>query len=388
MTETERTIKPVKVTHLITGLHVGGAEMMLYKLLSKFDRDRVDCSVISLTEGGEMAARIRALNIPVSSLGMKGGVSALAGIWKLVQLLRTARPDVVQTWLYHADLLGLIGAKLARVPGIAWNLRCSNMGEAYYRGISGFVVKTLARLSGWPDVVVVNSEAGKRLHTSFGYSPRKWQVIFNGFELDKFHPDPSTRAQTRRALGYGEDDIVIGMVARFDPVKGHSVFLDAAQRMIASCPAARFVLVGTGYEPDNADLVGGLSDELRRVVNFLGRRNDVPAVMASLDIFTNASFGEGFPNVVGEAMACEVPCVVTDVGDCATIVADTGRVVPPANPDKMVAAWQELIALGRNGRTELGVRARARIVENFDLMSIVRTYERLYSSRVLRGPLV
>jgi len=369
---------PIKVTHIITGLDVGGAEMMLYKLLAGLDRERVDCRVVSLIGGGEMADRIRSLGIPVSSLQMSGGVSALGGLFKLYGLLRTSKPDVVQTWLYHADLLGYVGAKLARIPAIAWNLRCSDMGESYYRGSTGVIIRALALLSAQPEAVVTNSEAGKNLHAKLGYRPRAWHIIPNGFELDKFRPEPELRALTRESLGYNDENVVIGLVGRFDPVKGHGVFLEAAKLLAASNPSARFVLVGAGYTPDNRELTEASGAGLDKVVKFLGRRDDIPAVMASLDILTCASLGEGFPNVLGEAMACGTPCVATDGGDCARIIDDTGRVAPPSNPEKLALAWSEIIELGPQGRAELGEQARHRIAENYDLNIIVKKYETLY----------
>ena len=184
----------IKVVHVITGLSMGGAESMLYKLLSAMDRSVIASQVVSLTDEGDWAAPIRELDVPVTALKMPRGRPSPRGLWALWRMLRRERPELVQTWLYHADLMGFIAARLAGVPNVAWNLRCSDMGADYYRGISGLVVRGLAALSGLPQAVVTNSQAGRIMHENLGYHPRRWDIIPNGFDLEAFRPDPQQRA--------------------------------------------------------------------------------------------------------------------------------------------------------------------------------------------------
>ncbi len=370
---------PVRVLHVITGLATGGAETTLLKLAQACEREAIDNRVVSLTDKGEIGPQLEAAGIPVAALGMPRGVPHPLGLFRLQREIRRARPDVVQTWLYHADLLGLIAARLAGVGAVAWNLRCSFMGEEYYRGASGLVVKALAVLSSWPAVVVVNSHAGRRFHEHLGYHPRRWQVIGNGFDLELFRPDARDRARLRREIGVDDDTTLIGLVARWDAVKGHNVFLEAAAKSASvSSGKLHFVLVGEGCTADNRALGALVAPALGQRLSLLGERRDVPAINAALDIACCTSIGEGFPNVIGEAMASGVPCVVSDVGDCAKVVGQTGWVVPPADSAALARAWAEAAALAAAAKAALGAAARRRIEADYGLERSVQGYQSLY----------
>jgi glycosyltransferase involved in cell wall biosynthesis len=367
----------IKILHLITGLEIGGAEIMLYKLVAHADRGRFQHAVVSMLEVGPVGERIEAIGLPVYTLGMRRGVPNPRALFRLLGVLRRTKPDVVQTWLYHADLLGLLGASLTRVP-VAWNIRTSFHSDL--GPVVALLAKLCARLSAFPSAVVTNSEAARDLHTSLGYRPREWLVIPNGFDVRDFAPDASARPAVRQELGLSGDALLIGFVARFHPQKDHHTFLQAARILSEQSPEPQFVLVGRHVTADNKELRELVAaDGLRERVHLLSERADIPRLTAALDIATSSSaFGESFPNVVGEAMACAVPCVVTDVGDAARIVGDTGRVVPPKDAPALALAWRELIDLGPKGRRELGLRARVRVEERYSLDSVVRQYETLY----------
>ncbi len=365
--------------HLITGLDLAGSQMMLVNLLRGMDRERFDSVVVSLQDGGPRRSELEGMGIPVFSLGMGWGVPNPAGLVRLLLLVRRERPDVLQSWLYHADLLGLVAARMSRIPSCAWNIRTSEMDMTRYSTVSRLVFGFLPWLSRYPDVVVVNSEAGRKLHETLRFRPRSWKLIPNGFDLDRFHPDPGARARLRSQLGAAPNSLLIGLVARYDPMKDHLTFLRAAARFRKARLDVRFVLAGGDIDSDNqslAELINdlGLSDS----VDLLGERDDIEAVIAALDILSLSSIGEGFPNCVGEAMASGVPSVTTDVGDAAILVGDTGRVVPIRDPEAMADAWQQLYDMGEEGRVELGRAARRRIEKSFSLASIVRQYEDLY----------
>lgn len=352
---------------------------MLYKLLCSADRDRLESSVVSLTDGGQIADRIRALGIPVMSLGMRRGVPNPVGFLRLLLVLRRERPAVLQTWLYHSDLLGLIAGRLAGVPAIAWNIRCSITDGRYFTGLTGRIVRLLARLSGRPDAVVVNSEAGRTIHESMGYRPRRWEVIPNGFDLTAYQPDAEAYRSVRQELGIPSGAIIIGLVARFDPLKDHATFLDAAGALHGTHPEVHFVLAGAKVEWDTLALAQQVDHlGLRMVTRLLGERQDIARLTAAFDIATCSSTGEGFPNIVGEAMACGVPVVTTDVGDARMVVGDTGKAVPASDPEALAAGWREILSLAPERRADLGRMARARISSQFDIHRISQRYGELY----------
>jgi glycosyltransferase involved in cell wall biosynthesis len=363
----------VTVLHLITGLETGGAEGMLARLVMRTDRSRVRPVVVSMTDTGAVGPVIAGAGVPVEALGIRRGMVDPRGVTRLIRVLRRHQPDIVQTWLYHADLLGLIAARLGHAPHLLWNIRCSDMaGPNFVRGV-------LSRLSALPETVIINSQAGRRFHEGIGYRPRRWEYIPNGYDTALLRPDEGARLRFRAALGIDSGAIVIGMPARYHPMKDHAGFLVAARR-IAADPTIVFVLLGSGIGPANPDLVRAIEAEgLMPRIRLLGERADLSAVYPALDIATlSSAFGEGFPNVLAEAMACGVPCVATDTGDAAEILGECGIIVPPRDPEALAAGWQRMIALGAEGRRALGIKARARIVENYDLDRIVSRFEALY----------
>jgi glycosyltransferase involved in cell wall biosynthesis len=364
----------ITVLHLITGLETGGAEGMLARLVTRTDRSRFRSVVVSMTDSGAVGPVIAGAGIPVETLGIRRGMIDPRGVTRLIGLLRRYRPDIVQTWLYHADLLGLIAARLGYVPHLVWNIRCSDMaGPNVVRAI-------LSRSSARPETVIINSLAGRRFHEGIGYRPRRWEYIPNGYDTALLRPDETARLRLRAALGIDPGAIVIGMPARYHPMKDHAGFLAAARQM-ANSPNIVFVLLGSGIEPGHRELMQAIKTQgLVPLVRLLGERADMNALYPALDIATlSSAFGEGFPNVLAEAMACGVPCVATDSGDAAEIVGESGIIVPPRDPLALAAGWHRLIALGAEGRRALGGRARARIVANFDLDQIVSRFEALYA---------
>jgi glycosyltransferase involved in cell wall biosynthesis len=374
-------MKPIRVLHLISSLAAGGAQTMLANLLTQMDRQRFQNQVVSLIEIGAVGAQLRATGFPVYSLGMRRGQPSPTGLLRFVRLLRQERPAILQTWLYHADLLGLIAGRLAGTPHTLWNLRAAYMDMRQYRRLSGWTLRACAMLSAWPSAAIVNSEAGRAFHAQLGYRPRRWVLIPNGFDTETLKPDAAARLEVRQELGLGPEAMLIGLVARFDPMKDHATFVRATDQLARKAPDVHFVLVGEGVTVDNPALSALIAQaQLVGRAHLLGRRSDIPWLTAALDIATCSSYGEGFPNAVGEAMACGVPCVVTDVGDAARIVGETGIVVPPKDPVALAEGWRKLIALGMDGRGQLGQAARLRIQQHYSLTGVVRQYEDLYES--------
>jgi glycosyltransferase involved in cell wall biosynthesis len=335
------------------------------------------CGVVSLTEHGPLGDRFREFGVPVNALGMRRGVPDPRALRQLTGILRESRPDIVQTWMYHGDLMGALAcARIGRIP-IVWGVHHSNLDRGLNKRLTRLTARTCAHLSRLPAKIVCCSEASRRVHADLGYSEEKMTVIPNGVDTSVFRPSPAARSSVRQELMIPEDATLIGMAARYHPLKDHRTFVEAAGLFNRSSKGTHFLLCGDGLTRDNQELAGWIDREgLGACCHLLGPRNDVPRLMASLDMATLSSKGEAFPCVIVEAMACEVPCVVTDVGDSAAIVSDTGLAVPPGDPRALAEGWHRLLASGR--RSQLGVAARQRVQEQYSASAIVARYEAVY----------
>lgn len=363
----------LNVLHVITGLGTGGAERMLARIATyPYPSHEVRQSVISLTDGGEQADVLRAAGVSVTSLGMRRGIPSPAAVWRLVGLIRRERPDAIMTWLYHADLIGTLAATLASRQGIVWNIRCSEFDLSLFGWSTRATLRMLVRLSSSPRAVAANSAAGRRAHEAAGYHPRRWIILPNGFDLDVWRPDPVARADVRRELDARPQDILCGVVARVDPLKGYDTVLAAAASARLDGVPVHFVLVGKGTETLRLTTASGVR------VTALGERRDVSRLMCGFDMLVLSSISEGFPNVVGEAMATGIPCVVTDVGDAATMVGETGIVVPPREPEALAAAIATMAGESPESRVRRGADARERVRARWSLESVARKYHSLW----------
>jgi glycosyltransferase involved in cell wall biosynthesis len=370
----------MKLVFIITGLPTGGAQIMLLKLLQNIDRSRFEPSVISLTTTGEIGPRIEALGIPVHALSMRPRFPNPLKLIQLTELIRRFKPDVVHTWMYHADLMGGMAARIVGIRQLSWCIRHSDLSTDMTKPLTLWVVRLCAILSRWlPRKIITCSKRAKSIHIETGYSAEKFTVIPNGFDLSHFAPHAAARAAVRAELKLHSDVLLVGLIARFHPQKNHAGFIDAAARVARVLPKVNFLLVGSGVDSGNTDLVkliaeSGVGDRF----HLLGRREDIPLLMAALDLLaSSSSWGEAFPNVLGEAMASGVPCVVTDVGDSAEIVADTGRVVAPDDMEGLAKYIVEFLSQP-DLRMFLGQRARQRAHEHYEIGKITRQYENFY----------
>ena len=369
----------IKILHLITELDVGGAEQMLQKLVTHMDGRHFRSSVVSMTDRGVIGEKILSRGIRVFELGMTRGRPGPKGLFKFYRLLKKESPDLIQCWLYHADLLGFLVGRAAGIKRIAWGIRCSNMDFIHYRFMTKATVKLCALLSSGPDGIVVNSEKGLEVHRQLGYSTEKMHLIPNGFDLASFSPDDSAKNWLLKRLGLSQDTILIGLVARYDPMKDHETFLKAAALLAETEKSVHFVMVGKNIDPGNHELHLLLSGPTKERVHLLGIRQDIPRLTAAFDIASSTSKeGEGFSNTIGEAMACAVPCVATDVGDSARILGDTGIIVSPGDPHALAMAWRDVIAMAPAERRAMGEHARKRVSENFELGKMTRQFENFY----------
>jgi glycosyltransferase involved in cell wall biosynthesis len=366
--------------HVITGLDIGGAEMTLLKLLSASDGD-LQSMVVSLKDEGIIGPAIAKLGVSLECLQLRAYPPNPGRLLSLWSLARRFRPHVIQGWMPHGNLAASFTQFASRIAApVIWNIRMSLDGVDGEKLTTMGLIRLGAYLSRYPSVIIYNSRSGARQHEQRGYRSGRSVVISNGFDCNIFQPDDPSRNRIRQQLGLEATSILVGLVARFHPMKDQSGFLKAAALVSALHPESRFLLVGKGLtesEPALAKLIKELG--LTGRVLLLGERTDTPQLTAALDIAcSSSSCGEGFSNAIGEAMACGIPCVVTDVGDSAYLVGDTGVTVSPRNPEALARAVGQLIDAGPAKRKELGVAARRRIETEFSLPEVTRRYKDLY----------
>ena len=380
----------MKVIHIITGLSDGGAEAVLYRLCSE-DKSSNIHTVISLTEESKYGPLLQEKGIQVHRLGMPRGRVALSGILKLYRLIRDLKPDVVQTWMYHADLIGGLVARLAGANKIYWGIRATSLetGKSNWRTI--VVAHINALLSRWlPTGIVCCAERAQQTHQQLGFAVDRFIVIPNGYNLNYFKPDSEGRKRLRAELEISEQTLLLGCVGRFDPQKDHHNLLAALAIIKQNGVLFRCILVGRGLNTDNTQLVSWINQyDLQDAVILLGQRTDIPAVMNTLDLhILSSSYGEAFPNVVAEAMACGTPCVVTDVGDAAYIIGHTGWVAPPSDASLLAdAIHSALVSYSNHDEWKLRrVTARNRVVETFSLEKMIAAYHSVWKEDTKTTP--
>lgn len=369
----------LRVIHVITSLGTGGAEAQLATLANGMRERGHDLMVVGLVAGGVHAEQLRLMGIRVEELDIRGPISAIRGLVSLIRIFRKRRPDVVQSWLYHADLLSTIACLIVmRIPH-AWNLRCAELDPADHSRFLIGMTRFLAILSPIPHAVVTNSQAGRISHELLGYRPRRWEVIPNGIDAVRFQPPVEENTCLRRELRLPEESLLVGLVGRFHPMKDHRNFLAAAAIVRSHRHDVHFILVGSGLDMKNAAITSESSRlALENCVHLLGERRDVTDMNRAFDVAVCASYSEGFPNAIAEAMACGVPCVTTDVGDAAYLVGDTGRIVPPRTPSALASAILNILDMTEESRRYLGNRARRRITSDFSVERLVDRYVALY----------
>jgi glycosyltransferase involved in cell wall biosynthesis len=365
----------MKILHITTSLSLGGAEVMLYKLLSRLDPARFDNAVVSLTPPGQLAPKISELGVSVDSVHLSRSKPSPFALARLHRIIRRARPDIIQGWMYHGNIAASLGNQGDRP--LIMTVRHALVDIRHEKLTTRWMIQFGARVSRRAAATIYNSEAGAQQHQAQGYAKDRAVVIPNGFDTEIFKPDGDARDRLRRDLGVASDTVLVGLVARYHPVKDHANFIRAAAQV--SQGNVLFVLAGTGADEKNSALMAEIRDaDVTERFHLLGERDDVPAVQAALDIATSASHTDSFPNVIGEAMACGVPCVVTDVGDCGDVVGDTGLVVPPRNPQALANAWMALLSKPVDERRLMGIQARKRIIERYSLPVVVKQFERVY----------
>ncbi len=375
----------LRVLHVIAGLGTGGAEMMLAKLVEE-TLSPVCSKVLVLMDRSALSSKVESLGADIEYLGLsQGRLPNLLVFLRLLSVSRRFGPDVIQGWMYHGNLAAWVVSRFACPRArLFWNIRQTLYDLALEKQLTRWLIAVSRWVSAAPESIIYNSVLSSTQHEAVGYPNQSTVVIPNGFDLCRFRPDESARESVRQEFGLASLAPLVIHIARYHPMKDHFTLLQAIKRLSGENLAARFLLVGHGVTECNQVLYGqrnefGLQDSLI----LAGERFDVPRLMAAADLAVlSSAWGEGFPNVVGEAMACGTPCVVTDIGDAAKVVGDCGLVVPPRDPDALAMALGQLLS-EHDLRKILGNKARQRIQELFSIEKVARTYLDLYEGKLI-----
>ncbi|MCK4240970.1 MAG: glycosyltransferase [Candidatus Atribacteria bacterium] len=373
----------MKILFIISGLPTGGAEMMLYKLLLVINRDIFEPVVISLADYGNLGNNIKNLNIPVYKMEMSAGFPNPFKVWRFIKLIRKINPELIQGWMYYGNLAALLARWfLSKRVSQLWSIRHTPDDLKKEKRLTELVIRLGAKFSSYPDRIIYNSNVSEQKHELLGYNNKNKSIIPNGFNCEQFKPFDNAKSKLRHSLGLKEDTLLIGLVARYHRMKDHVTFLHSAGEVIKIYPKVHFVLVGSSIDEKNQKLVKQIKDlKLMKNVHLLGERKEMNEITAGLDIAcSSSSWGEGFSNAIGEAMACGVPCVVTDIGDSAWIVGETGIVVKPGDRKAFTDTMITLIKMSSEERLKLGKLARNRIIEYFSINRVVKQYEDIYQN--------
>lgn len=372
----------IRIVLLIRSLEIGGAERQLIELAKGLDKRRFAVTLLTFYDGGGLRPELEGCaDVRLGSLHKARRWDVLPFLSRLQRTVRELDPHIIYGCMSIANELSLLVGRASRAK-VVWAVQSSNMDWGGYSWADAAIFRLSALLSRFPDAIIVNSHVGKRHYVAHSHADRRMVVIHTGFDYARFHPNDAAGRRVREEWGVAPHERLIGVVARLDPMKDHPTFLGAAAMLARQCPHIRFVCVGDGPAPYRQTLVD-LADSLglgQRVI-WAGARGDMPAVYNALDLITSSSaYGEGFSNVLGEAMACGIPCVVTDVGDSAILARDRARIVPPRDPEALVEAWGALLDLSPEQWRAAKETARDRIVREHSVQRFVRETEAILTN--------
>ena len=369
----------MRVLHIIVGLEIGGAETMLKRLIES-DPDAIpNTVVVSLTTLGVIGEILHAQGVRVHALGMSSALNFPMTLWRLVRLIRQYRPAIVQTWMYHADLIGGLAARLVGSGRVVWGIRSTTIPQGPL-SFTYWLVRLCAIGSHIiPHRIICCAKSAKEAHIRLGYAAHKMTVIPNGYNFSSFDRHLNSRGKARFELGFDVDEIVIGAVGRFDPLKDFHNFVIAASKLAATRGNVKFLMIGRNIEWSNHTLRGWIDGAgLVKSFHLVGQQTDVVYFLSAMDIFCLSSVNEAFPNVVVEAMAMGLPCVVTQAGDAADILGDDSFVVPVKDSMSLADALRRMCDLNPVDRRILGERNAKKVRKEYGIEKIRRKYEEVY----------
>jgi glycosyltransferase involved in cell wall biosynthesis len=375
----------IKVLHIISNLNRGGAEAMLQKVISASIKSNVENTVISIIEGGLVAEELRRAGLSVYSLGAHRNVAAISRFSALKSLIRELSPDLLQGWMYHANIAASVSAGLVsdrRIP-VVWNVRQSVPTLRNESALTTLTILAGAPLSYLPRSIIYNSVRAAEDHERILYSRARRRIIPNGFDTELFRPRPGSRGDLIRQLKLPEDAQIIGRVANFHHHKDFKTLFDSFAIISQKSPRAHLALIGGGLDSNNRELAGLMTllpstDKL----HILGERSDVANIMPGFDVLLSSSSAEAFPNVIGEAMASAVPVVTTDAGDCREILSDPTRVVSCRNAGMLANSTLALLSRDPSERAAIGMRDRERIISHYSIEAIAHRYVNLWRETI------
>ena len=369
-----------RVLHIITGLEEGGAEAVLYRLCTH--DAQIEHHVVSLGGEGKYGPLLKKAGLRVTYLNMPRGRLTFQGVFKLWKIIRITRPKAIQTWMYHANLLGGFLARLAGCSNLVWGIRQTELNPEQSSLLTRIINKISAVVSGKvPRAIVCCAERAAEHHIKCGYDFSKITVIPNGYDFTQFQPNMAAAAAFRAELAVAENVPLIGFVARFNPIKDHQTLLSALAHMHAMPIHPVCILVGFGMDDQNSELMHMIDHTgVGEHVRLLGPRTDIPNVMNGLDVHVMSSVTEGFPNVLAEAMACGTPCVSTDVGDAKIILGEAGATVPISSPLALANAVMDMLAERElDSWPQRQALARKQVVDNFSIERMIGLYHQVWS---------
>ncbi|MEP6957121.1 MAG: glycosyltransferase [Nitrospirota bacterium] len=375
---------PVRLLLLTRSLNYGGSERQLTALAKGLQKRGGSVAVATFYPGGSLRKELESSGVSVESLSKRARWDVLGFFWRLLKLVRRSQPTVLHGYLATANILTVLLKPFYPSAIIVWGLRASNMELERYGHVDQIQAWIECKLSHFADVIVVNSHAGFDFADRRGFPQDRMVVIPNGIDVDRFHPDSVSRHKLRQAWGVSDQEQLIGLVGRLDPMKGHDTFIKAAGLLSQGRQNVRYLCVGDGPEAFKQKLVA-LSKEfgLEHRLIWVSACDDVGDIYNALDLVTScSSYGEGFSNVIGEALACGRPCVVTDVGDAGRIVGDTGYIVVPGSPPALASAWEKALDAGDVEKASRSQRARERVIAHFSLERLIEDTSRMLETAV------
>jgi glycosyltransferase involved in cell wall biosynthesis len=368
----------MKTCHVITSLDIGGAELVLSRLLQAQADNKEDILVVSLTTVGKLGEQLRGAGFTVISLGVNSAFSLLTAVIKLRAIFKQYRPAVIQSWLYHADFVASLSAVLANSPRVFWGIHTCQLPAG--KPVTWLIMKCCALMSYVvPRRIVCVAEASRQLHIANGYNAAKITVIPNGFQLCDYIATAQQRQDLRKKYGFSTGIRYVGIIGRWHPDKGQDIMFDAIQLLQKNWKDVAFVFVGRGCEPANPEFASCMARNLAPAqIMAWSERSDIPDILKALDLFCLPSRTEAFPLALGEAMCAGLPVVATDVGDVRYMLGDVVSPVTPGNAAELADGLAALLAQTELQRQQIGAKLCARAATLFSIESMVQRYQQLY----------